>query len=193
MTIEADLLDTVVAPEPGGIELVGAEAIPVEEAEASLWALDDLDLHAAGLTTLHAGMLQIAIGQYRQGVVEQPLGSNRGVPLTRYVQWFAPRSGPVPWCAYFVSWCLDRATDSNRRVPWTNPGYVGSVKAWAAGAGRLVSRPQQGDIFGLSDQHIGIVNNASAGAGQITTIEGNFSDKVAAVRRSTSGLWFARI
>src|SRR5215218_7823569 len=58
------------------------------------------------------------------GVRETPPGSNGGVPLERYVRWFAPGSTPVPWCAHFVSWCHDQVTDRNRRVPWRSAGIV---------------------------------------------------------------------
>jgi hypothetical protein len=171
----------------------GTEELGIEVAEESLSALDDLDPYLAGITPLHQGMLALGIQQYRQRVKEDPLGSNSGIPLTRYIRWFNPGSGAQPWCAFFVSWCLDRATDSNRRVPWVNPGYVGSIYQWAHRAGRLVSTPRQGDLFGVSDDHVGMVNDPTYGSGKISTIEGNYSDRVAAVSRSRSGLWFARI
>ncbi len=185
--------DGIEQHEPSQGVFDGTEPIEDGSVETRLAELDDMDLFVEGISPLHTGMLALAIAQYRQGIKEQPDGSNRGIPLKRYVRWFSSGSGPVPWCAYFVSWCLDRSTDSNRRVPWTNPGYVGSIHSWASGSSRLVRTPRTGDIFGLGDDHTGIVNDPDIGGGRMTTIEGNYSDAVSAVRRARSGLWFARI
>lgn len=138
-------------------------------------------------------MVRLAADQRRQGIAESPLGSNAGPPLERYTRWFIPGSGPQPWCAFFVSWCLDRVTDSNRRTPWSNPGYVGSLYAWARGSGHLVAKPLHGDIFGLGSNHCGMIAGASADGGTIWTVEGNYEDKVASINRRSSGLWFVRI
>lgn len=177
--------------EPPDEVFAGIEEIDVEEALGLLDALDDLDLNVAGIAPIQGTMLQLAMAQYRQGVAEQPLGSNRGVPLIRYVRWFAPHSGPVPWCAYFVSWCLDRTSDSNRRVPWTHPGVVLSARSWARANGRLISTPRPGDLFGVGDHHMGIVAGVSGST--ISTVEGNCKNRVAAIKRPKSSLWFARL
>jgi hypothetical protein len=133
--------------------------------------------------------LRYAGAELRAGVCEQ--GENGGVPHQRYVRWFG-NYPPSPWCAYFVSWCWDNATDRNRRTPWDTPGAVRSVHTWASQHGKLVSRPQAGDVFGVGSDHMGWV--WSAGGGEIVTIEGNTSSGcVRSHRRPTSGLWFARI
>lgn len=124
-------------------------------------------------------MVQIAASQV--GVAESG-GDNNGTPLTRYVRWFAPGSGPQPWCAYFASWCWDRATDSNHQVPWS-PGYTGGVYQWAARVGRLVSRPQRGDFFVQANfMHMGIVESVPGAS--FRTIEGNYSNRVSRVSRT---------
>lgn len=167
-------------------ELDDAEA---EEKSRELFAeVDDLEVLAS---PGGAAMVRLAMDQRRQGIAESPLGSNAGPPLQRYTRWFAPGSGPQPWCAYFVAWCLDRVGDSNRRVPWTYPGAVSSIYQWARGAGRLVAKPAHGDIFGLGSQHCGIV--AGADASSVWTVEGNYEDRVRSVSRRSSGLWFARV
>jgi hypothetical protein len=122
------------------------------------------------------------------GVREAPPGSNRGVPLERYVRWFAPGSTPVPWCAHFISWCFDQVTDRNRRVPWRSAGVVRAVRVWRP----AVRVPLHGDFFGVGDQHMGVVWEVDAAARTIKTIEGNYSDAVVAVERAWAGLWFVR-
>ncbi|GAA4425995.1 hypothetical protein GCM10023148_29240 [Actinokineospora soli] len=136
-----------------------------------------------------AEALRYAGRELRSGVCET--GTNGGIPLSRYVHWFNPGLGPVPWCAFFISWCWDNATDRNRRTPWDNPGYVPSVHAWARTHGKLVTRPRQGDLFGVGGDHIGWV--LTAGGSDFTTIEGNAPTCVRSIRRGTSGMWFARI
>jgi hypothetical protein len=124
-------------------------------------------------------MVQLAAGQV--GVRESD-HEDRGIPLIRYVQWFVPGSGPQPWCAFFASWCWDRATDSNHQVPWS-PGSTRSVYDWAARVGRLVSRPQRGDFYVYANfNHMGIVESVSGST--FRTIDGNWSDAVTRTSRT---------
>lgn len=133
--------------------------------------------------------LRYAGAELRDEVCEGP--GNTGLPYKRYVRWFGSYA-PSPWCAFFVSWCWDNATDRNRRVPWDNPGWVPSIHSWASQHVKLVDRPQTGDLFGVEGEHIGWV--WSAGNGAITTIEGNTSSGcVRSNQRPLAGLWFARI
>ncbi len=137
-----------------------------------------------------AEALRYAGAELRGRVCES--AGNTGVPYTRYVKWFGAGLPPSPWCAFFVSWCWDNATDRNHRTPWSNPGYVPSVREWARAHGKTVSRPRQGDVFGIDGAHMGWVLRTEGSA--IMTIEGNTSSGcVASHRRSPSGLWFARI
>lgn len=122
-------------------------------------------------------------------------GEDGGIPLRRYVRYFLPNSGPLPWCAFFVSWAFDTTGDRNHRMPWENPGYVGSIQAWARARGRLVSVPQRGDIFGFGDDHCGLVVGVNASRGTFTTIEGNYGDRVTqrSLAYRAGGVWFARM
>jgi hypothetical protein len=122
------------------------------------------------------------------GVREQPKGSNRGIPLRRYVRWFEADSPAMPWCGYFVSWCHDQVTDRNRRVPWRSPGQVQAIRKWRP----HVQVPVHGDFFGIGDQHMGVVWDVDTTERTIRTIEGNYSDAVVVVERSWTGLWFVR-
>ena len=158
---------------------------------------DSVMLLASGRVNYsNAGHRTVQRAYTQRGVVESG-GNNAGVPLQRYTRWFRYNSGPLPWCAFFVSWCLDtgEAGNRNKKVPWDNPGYVGSVYQWARGNGRLVNTPVHGDIFGSGDQHMGLVVGAKPQAGIIFTIEGNAPDRVRQVSRNyrTDKLWFARL
>lgn len=137
-----------------------------------------------------AGHSAVVIARGEMGVRESG-GQNRGVPHERYVRYFGANLPPLPWCAFFVSWAFAGA---GRRPPWRNPGYVGSINDWARDNNRLVRTPQHGDIFGLADDHTGLVAGANPQAGQIYSIEGNWGDRVASrlVNYRAVGLWFAR-
>jgi hypothetical protein len=156
---------------------------PREAARLVESSTEDLTVRASGVG--HAVVLK---ARTQLGVREAPPGSNGGVPLERYVRWFAPGSTPVPWCTHFVSWCHDQVTDRNRRVPWRSAGLVRAVRLWRP----HVQVPLHGDFFGIGDQHMGIVWAADATARTIRTIEGNYSDAVVAVERRWPGLWFVR-
>lgn len=127
--------------------------------------------------------------------VRESGGANAGIPLQRYTRYFVPGSGPLPWCAFFVSWCFDTTGDKNHRVPWGNAGYVGAIHAWARQTGRLVTVPRHGDIFGVGTEHTGLVAGANPDRGVIWTIEGNYGDAVGQRNMNfrSAGLWFARL
>lgn len=160
---------------------------------------------ANGVTTMALGVggisrtgheaVRTALTQ--RGVVESG-GEDGGIPFQRYVRWFLPnQSARLPWCAFFVSWCIDTsaAGNRNRRVPWPNPGYVGSIYQWAKSNSRLVTIPVHGDLFGFGDNHIGLVAGANNKTGTIWTIEGNYSDRVTqrSINYRATRLWFARL
>ena len=87
----------------------------------------------------------------------------------------------TPWCACFVSWCLDQLGVSCVGVP---SSYVPSIQAAAAGAGQALSPSdaQPGDVLiydwngnGTGD-HVGFcVANHD---GWMDTVEGNVSNSV---------------
>lgn len=167
------------------------EATPedYERGETIVDVQQDRELRLAGLeqadelgvlTSANAErMVQIAATQI--GVVESG-GENMGIPLTRYVRYFVPSSGPQPWCAYFASWCWDRATDANRVVPWS-AGSTSSVYYWAQRVGRLVSTPQRGDFcLNANFMHMGIIERVVGTT--LYTIDGNWSNGVRRVSRT---------
>lgn len=135
---------------------------------------------------LYATPLDAARSQV--GVVEEPRGSNRGVPFDRYA---LPGEDPLPWCSRFMRWCWESA---GQRLPG-NRYLIGRVETLQhelelrGGILRPGVAPEPGDLIfyadrGKSDQHkggrhIGIVE--IVGGLTLVTIEGNWSDAV--VRR----------
>jgi hypothetical protein len=122
-------------------------------------------------TPLHA--LHIAIGEL--GQTENPANSNR----TKYGKWYGLDGNP--WCAMFVSWCMNQAG-----VPFKYaycPSVVADARAGRNGlsvvpfsaveAGDLALYDWPGESPGLAD-HIGIVERKTTGDG-FTAIEGNTS------------------
>jgi hypothetical protein len=120
------------------------------------------------------GIVKVARSQL--GVAEDPIGSN----CTKY--------GPCEeWCALFVAWVWQHA--GIEMAGGTAPyAYSGSFYGWVkAHGGRVLppeATPKPGDavLYGwgpLASEHVGIVESVLDG--QITTIEGNFDDRVARV------------
>jgi hypothetical protein len=168
-------------PEPSAAAFAGA--VEASDPPADLIETEDSRelIASVGYSTLLK-----AVGEL--GVCEGP--GNTGVPWHRYVQTFEPNRGPEPWCAYFVSWSYLQAT--RRTPPWRYKGAVESVREWAAGAGALVQRPVQGDMFGYGGEHMGLVRGILPDG--FWSVEGNTSSGcVKSNRRWFSGLWFARL
>ena len=89
--------------------------------------------------------------------------------------------GTTPWCACFVSWCLDQLGVGCEGIP---SAYVPGIQAAAAGAGKALSPSdaQSGDVVifdwnsNNSGDHVGFcVANHD---GWMETVEGNVSNSV---------------
>jgi hypothetical protein len=122
------------------------------------------------------------------GVVEEP--GNRGVPLERYG---LPGEDALPWCARFLRWCFASA---GTPLPGQRYliGKVSVLKEALEQRGAILpigTTPQPGDLVFFRDR-----GKSDAGAGhhvallevfgprRITTIDGNWDDKVGPVDRS---------
>lgn len=178
-------LDQAAEPvEPSADDLALGTAIEdlAENQLLQLEGLEQSDELGVLISAAAERMVQIAISQI--GVAEPAGGpDNTGTPLARYVRWFNPTSGPQAWCAFFASYCWDRATDSNHQVPWS-PGSTALVYDWARRNTRLVSRPQRGDFYVYADfRHMGIVEYVSTGTA-FRSIDGNWSNRVTRVNRT---------
>jgi hypothetical protein len=145
-----------------------------------------------------SGNAIVRIAQSQLGRTESPPGSNCN-----------PYGPCVEWCSLFVAWVWERAgvplkggtapyAYSGSIYEWAQAHESGSLPTLAPGDPPLstalpngarvlppTATPEPGDavLFGTgaeNSDHIGIVERVFPG-GQITTIDGNYSDKVARV------------
>ena len=157
---------------------------------------------ASGSGTVRGAALGRAIGQL--GYAESPAGSNRN----KFGAWYGMDG--APWCAIFVTWCFELASDgaSPAFLKGARYAYCPYIVADArANRGGLVTvaDPIPGDLV-LYDwegdtvhDHIGIFE-AWKGSGTFTAIEGNTSTsnnsnggQVMRRERSRSGVLFVRV
>lgn len=125
--------------------------------------------------------LGVAVSQI--GVMEQPLGSNAGPMVDKYLKSVNTPSGNF-WCMAFVHWCFEQASNGTTIFPRT----AGCLDAWNSAkkiAGiKIVTRAQAianptlvrpGAVFihdyGSGHGHTGFVRQSIGGA--LRTIEGN--------------------
>jgi hypothetical protein len=131
-------------------------------------------------------VIEVAREEMAQGAREIG-GNNRGPFVERYLK-PAGLSGPLPWCAAFVSWCVHEAA---RRLGVAPPmPYLVSAKGifrYGKARGWVVQEPQKGDLVVWSRGapsgpfgHAGIVE--WVGDQEWRTIEGNRTPKVANFR-----------
>lgn len=104
------------------------------------------------------------------------------LPGTVYGRWFAQITGSpyygasgVPYCAMFVSWCLDRANVSCEGFPRAvaidrRDGFNRMLEAAAAEGGDVIGFDWDADHTG---DHVGIVTERTGDYVTISTIEGN--------------------
>jgi hypothetical protein len=149
----------------------------------SLFGADAVNIPPTGFAGLALG---IAISQL--GVLEQPLGSNRGKMVDDYQQavglTLIDGKPGFFWCMAFVYWCFLKAGNGTTPFPKT----AGCLDAWnrvyKKAPGRLVTRAaaiadpllvKPGMVFildhGGGAGHTGFVRQSSGGA--LKTVEGN--------------------
>lgn len=138
---------------------------------------------AEGLGDLDVGskMVLLAQRELKKRVAEEPLGSNDSPDIARY-RTATTGSGVGPWCAYFVSYIAAKA-GAPVGVQGSGHGGVDELREWTAAADRFFpawserNLPRPGDIV-FWDEHTGIVESYDRDSDQITTVEGNSSDRV---------------
>ncbi len=141
--------------------------------------------------------LLAAIAATQLGASEDPVGSNRGEALRRYfaADNYDPREEGAksddgyPWCACFVSWCVQElcrqlAAKGHRfPPPWTMPATAAAygLESWGRRAGCQVlvlddqpqHRPQVGDLVTYTFSHCGIVHTVQHLSPYFGAVEGN--------------------
>jgi peptidoglycan hydrolase-like protein with peptidoglycan-binding domain len=144
--------------------------------------------HVIANTTSDLVTSAVAIATSQLGVLEQPLGSNRGPQIEQYQEAAGIDKGEA-WCAAFTYWCFQRAADSLQRInPVIKTGSV--VRHWDLARQKgipvvMTSAARQdpellkpGMIFimatGGGTGHTGIVEKVIGG--RLVTIEGNTND-----------------
>jgi hypothetical protein len=133
----------------------------------------------------------LAIAAKQIGVMEDPLGSNRGQEVDAFLRAAGvdPTTGSYPWCAAFVYWCFAEACRSlacPNPVPrtagvmehWRKAGLRGIRRIAAREAVETPSVVAGGLVFvistGAGTGHTGLVERVTGG--KLLTIEGNTND-----------------
>jgi CHAP domain len=156
---EGVLDDEVDAAEFEARELQATESIVLSSDEE-----DEAGGAGPGISARQQRALALAISQ--KGMRENPQGSNDNI----YSRYFG--FGPQFWCADFIAYCVDKASNGNHKVPWGYPSAVRNITAWGQRNNLIHSMPMKGDIFTLKDgSHTGFVTSAQGSS--FMTIEGN--------------------
>jgi hypothetical protein len=150
--------------------------------------------YANGLSSIPAagggqGSRIVAAAESQIGQSEQPPGSNESPAIAEYRSATAGAEAGAPWCAYFASWAA-RAAGEPIGPGGEGLGSVSAIWSWAQASGRAVANgpgvvPKPGDLIVFGGEHVGIVRGVLPN-GQISTIEGNYENKVSANVRSAT-------
>jgi len=145
------------------------------------------DRKKAAATVVSLGSKALARAKGKLGTAESPPGSNR----QEFGQWYGFNG--VPWCAIFVTWAYVNS-GSKAFVRGSRYSYVGAIVAAARAGGRgltVVRDPKPGDLVCWGDRHVGIFEGRTTGG--YSSIEGNWSSRVARVNHSWGGVVFVRV
>lgn len=136
-------------------------------------------LFTGAVQSTDLGELALKEAKARVGVREKPLGSNRGPEVDSWNRRVGVPLGSF-WCASFL-WCMieDAAKEHGLGNPVLRTASCSALYRWAREHGRLVARPEPGDIFlciggDTGHYHTGFVAG-SVSNGRFATIEGNGS------------------
>lgn len=127
-----------------------------------------------------ADIARIARAELRRAPVELPRGSDAGAAIARYDAATVGARPGQPWCAYFASW-VARAAGHPIGPRGRGIASAGAMAAWARRTGRWSHRPTPGSVLVLP-AHVGVV--VAVHGARITSVEGNWSNKVSRVERS---------
>jgi CHAP domain/Putative peptidoglycan binding domain len=143
-------------------------------------ALFDVAIPSAAASSLALAALNVAISQI--GIMENPLGSNRGPEVDQYLRNAGASPGEY-WCMSFVYWCFTQAA-KQMAVVNTFPKTPSCLEAWSLAKAMRINKAQAvanpglvsvGSIFiidhGGGKGHTGFVREPLGGA--FRSIEGN--------------------
>lgn len=127
----------------------------------------------------------IDVARHEVGACETPMGSN-DVKYNR--EYWGERSSyaDLPWCVVFCWWCCKHAPE---QIPFPTTAHCNGVEAYAKSNNAWVTGSYQPGDFVIFDydgdgsrDHIGLVTEANGY--NLTTVEGNYGDKVSFVKRT---------
>ena len=131
----------------------------------------------------------IKVAKSQVGVMEDPLGSNRGPEINRYLASLDCLPGNF-WCAAFIYWCFKEASQ-NLSVPNLVFKTAGCIMNWNHSKEKRITSAEAtanpsliipGQLFildfGNGKGHTGIIEKVKGGF--LHTIEGNSNPSVAA-------------
>lgn len=128
------------------------------------------------------GLAEIA--EKYTGIRENPRNSNLGAGIFRFkAATTLDPDRPFPWCAAFVSYCVQEFDRMSPAIALAIPPRIAAVAefpAWATKVGALmfhprdgIHTPQPGDIVIFTFSHIGIVVWNFETEGLLRVVEGN--------------------
>lgn len=125
----------------------------------------------------------IGYAQSEIGKGEDPVGSNRGVHVEKYLATVGVKPGN-PWCAAFASWCMVKAA-GGAPLRCEISGSAKRLVKNVGNAGRFMALPAVGALIvwhrgGLFDWkgHVGLVESYNRSTDTLITIEGNRTSNV---------------
>ncbi len=192
ITGDSELMDAVARMTPGkgvqsGLALVASKG-PTEEirtrASATLNLIETVSraVPTKGIQTLGERALEIALGELKRGVKEEPPDSNRGERIDVYNRAAGFSESGIPWSGSFVFWCYTQALKKGTTLPVKLSASWRATEHSLKEAGRWKPQgsgyePKPGDLaifeWTTDSFHGGIV--AGVDGDKVYTIEGNTS------------------
>lgn len=134
----------------------------------------------AGQSTIKPNAREAVIGTaIAQSHVREASGNNDGIEVEKYLVSVNLKKGN-PWCAAFVSWCLQQVHIVNPKSGWSPNWFPASKVIYTRGNSIHQATPQAADVFGIwfperkRIAHVGFILQWSDKTS--LTIEGNTNE-----------------
>lgn len=146
---------------------------------------------------LRLAVIDCGLRDWRAGVREVPMGSNRGPRVEEMLR----RAGvpiPNPWCASACfTWWWETCHALGIPVQLPRTGSSSANVRWARTHGRLTRDPYGADLFELRGgptgwQHTGLVLSRPDSSGVFKSLEGNEGNRVTVRYRNRGDVDFVR-